>query len=136
MTKLNKEYFTRKEILSDLLETVNFLIEEGGNADTEQMFDETFNNDYYITGIYEAKQALEQYGVFKALDEVTDRQNELIGEFTPDFVKDLSDPEKLANFLYYVKADRLYEQLGLYDTETLDHEQLKDLKNKIEKELN
>ena len=136
MTKLNKEYFTEKEILSDLLETVNYSIEEGGNVDTDLMFVDTFNNDYYIIGIYEATQALEQYGVFKALDEVTDRQNELSGEFTPDFVKDLLDPEKLANFLYYIKADKLFEQLGLYDTETLDHEQLKELKNKIEKELN
>ena len=136
MKELNKEYFTREEILTDLLDTVNFLIEEGGNADTEQMFNDTFNTDYYIIGTYEAKKALEQYGVFEALEEVTNRQIEVGGEFTPDFVKDLSDPEKLANILYYAKADELFEQLGLYDNEELNHEQLKELKNKIEKELN
>lgn len=136
MTKLNNEYFTREEILSDLLDTVNFLIEDGGNADTEHMFNGTFNNDYYIIGTYEAKQALEQYGVFEALEEITNRQIELSGEFTPDFVKNFSDPERLANILYYLKADELCEQLGLYDEEELNHEQLKELKNKIEKELN
>lgn len=136
MTKLNNEYFTRKEILTDLLDTVNYLIEDGGNADTEQIFNDTFNADYYIIGTYEAKQALEQYGVFEALEEVTNYQTELCGEFTPDFVEDLSDPEKLANILYYIKAEELCEQLGLYEEEELNLEQLKELKNKIEKDLN
>lgn len=136
MKELNKEYFTREEILTDLLDTVNFLLEEVGNADTEQIFNDTFNADYYIIGTYEAKQALEQYGVFEALEEITDQQIELSGEFTPGFVKDLADPERLANILYYIKADELCEQLGLYDEEELNHEQLKELKHKIEKELN
>ena len=136
MKELNKEYFTENEILSDLLETVNYSIEDGGDADTEQMFNDTFNTDYYIIGTYEAKQALEQYGVFSALDEVTSHQMELVGEVTPEFVEELADPEKLANILYYSKADELCEQLGLYDNEELNLDQLKELKKKIEEELN
>lgn len=136
MTEFNQEYFTREEILSDLLDAVSYSIEDGGKVDTEQIFNDTFNADYYIIGTYEAKQALEQYGVFEALEEVKNYQTELCGEFTPDFVKDLSDPEKLANILYYIKADELCEQLGLYDNEELGGEQLKELKHKIEKELN
>lgn len=136
MTKFNHEYFTREEILSDLLDAVSSSIEDGSKVDTEQIFNDTFNADYYIIGTYEAEQALEQYGVFEALEEVKKYQTELYGEFTPDFLKDLSDPEKLANILYYIKAEELCEQLGLYEEEELDHEQLKELKHEIEKELN
>lgn len=135
MMNLNKEYFTEEEILKDLSETVSYMIEEGGSADTEQMFNDTFNADYYIIGTYEAKQALTQYGVFEALKQVTDRQMELVGEVTSEFIKELTDPEKLANILYYTKAEELCEQLGLYEEEELNHEQLKELKHEIEKEL-
>ena len=65
------------------------------------LHDEVFNTDYYIIGTYEAKEALNQYDVFKAIEKVKDNEELNFGEVTTD----ISDPEKLANMLYYIVGE-------------------------------
>ena len=70
---------------------------------------EVFNTDYYIIGWPQAKEALESYGVFDALNKVQTYEAYNFGEVTTN----LSDPEKLANMLYYIESEEyLYSLEG------------------------
>ena len=69
---------------------------------------EVFNMDYYVIGTYEAKMALEDYGVFDAIDEVQAYEKDNFGKVSTD----LADPEKLINILYYIIGEEvLYEMM-------------------------
>lgn len=119
-----KQYFTIKEALEDIKDT----LENGYDGYLCDLYNEVFNTDYYIIGTYEAKQALSQYDVFEAIEEVQTYELNHFGEIlTP-----LHNPEKLANMLYYIigeKAislvmesnDSLYE---LWGTSDLSDEQI------------
>ena len=62
------------------------------------LHNEIFNTSYYIIGTYEAKKAIEEYGVFEAIKRIQEYEKDNFGEITTD----LSDPEKLINVLYYI----------------------------------
>lgn len=62
-----------------------------------------FNTDYYITGTYEAKKALEEYDVWEAIKKVQTYEKDMFGEvFT-----DLSDPVKVINLLFYIIGEEV-----------------------------
>lgn len=89
--------FTRKEAIESIIET----LENGYNGYYCDLHNEVFNTDYYIIGTYEAKEALKQYDVFKAIEKVQEYEKDNFGENYTD----ISDPEKLANMLYYIIGD-------------------------------
>lgn len=95
------EYFTRKEIIEDLINTLDWY--SGYYCD---LHNEVFNSDYYIIGTYQAEEALEEYGVFDAIGRVREYEIENFGEVHTD----LSSPERLANMLYYILGEEfMYE---------------------------
>lgn len=106
-----KTYFTVNEALEDILD----ILEKGYDGYLGDLHNEVFNTKYYITGIYEAKQALTQYGVFEAIEEIQEYEKFHFGEvFT-----EMGDPEKVANMLYYLKgyeaAEKIQECNDLWD---------------------
>lgn len=92
-----KKYFTREEAMNDIIKC----LENGYSGYYCDLHDEVFNTYYYIIGVYEAKEALNQYDVFKAIEKVKDYEELNFGEVTTD----ISDPEKLANMLYYIVGE-------------------------------
>ena len=96
---MTTEYFTEDEIKETLL---NNLDGYKGIEDytIEDVFNDLFNSDYYIIGCREAEDALKEYGVFKALEEVQEFDVENFGEWNTDY----ADPEKVANILEYIHA--------------------------------
>ena len=78
------------------------------------LHDQVFNTDYYIIGTYEAKKALEEYDVFKAIEKVQTYEKYNFGEFYTD----LSDPEKLVNMLFYIIGEEVLWEM-LEESETL-----------------
>lgn len=64
---------------------------------------EVFNTNYYIIGTYEAKKALEEYGVFDAIEKVQTYERDNFGEVYTD----LSDPEKVVNMLFYIIGEEV-----------------------------
>jgi len=67
------------------------------------LHNEVFNTDYYITGTYEAKKALEEYDVWEAIKKVQTYEKDFFGEvFT-----DLSDPKKVINLLFYIIGEEV-----------------------------
>ena len=104
---MTKQYFTKEEALKDIKD----YLENGGDCYGADLHDEVFNTDYYIIGTYEAKKALEQYGTYEAIGEIKEYEEFNFGKIFTD----LSDSEKVANTLYYIKGhdamDEIYDIL-------------------------
>ena len=106
MTK--KELEMRQEAREAIIET----LKDGYSGYYCDLHHEIFNTDYYIIGTYEAKKALEEYGVFEAIEKIQEYENFNFGEIYTD----LSDPEKLVNMLYYIIGEEvLYEMMDDID---------------------
>ena len=98
-------YFTKKQALEDIKETL-----ESYNSCYRDLHNEVFNTNYYIVGTYEAEKALEQYGTFEAIRKIQEYENDNFGEV----LTDLSDPEKIANMLYYIIGNEAIQDLYEY----------------------
>jgi len=94
-----KRELMREEAKEDIINK----LQEGYNGYYCDLHNEVFNTDYYIIGTYEAKKALEEYGVFDAIEKVQEYEKDNFGEITTD----LSNPEKLANMLYYIIGEEV-----------------------------
>lgn len=110
------EYFTDNEIKETLLDNLDGY--EGINSYTfDDVFNDLFNSDYYIIGYKEAEEALKEYGIFKALNEVQRWDVENFGHWDTDY----TDPEKVANILEYIHASEyMRDMLGRAGLETYD----------------
>ena len=75
---------------------------------------EVFNTDCYIIGTHRAKEVLEEYGVFNAIKKVQTYEKENFGEVYTD----LSDPEKLADMLFYIIGEEVFWDI-FSESETL-----------------
>ena len=99
-----KEQAMRKEAREAIIET----LKEGHSGYYCDLHNEVFNTDYYIIGTYEAKKALEEYGVWDAIEKVQEYEKDNLGEIYTD----MSDPEKLINMLYYIIGEEvLFEMM-------------------------
>jgi GDP-D-mannose dehydratase len=108
---MRKEQEMREEAREAIIETLR----DGFDGYYCDLHDEVFNTDYYIVGTYEAKKALEEYGVFEAIEKVQTYEKETFGELYTD----LTDPEKLVNMLYYIIGEEvLYEMMN--ESKTLE----------------
>ena len=95
---------------------------------------EIFNTDYYIIGTYEAKKALEEFGVWDAIAKVREYETDNFGEIYTD----LSNPEKLINMLYYIIGEEvLFEMMDGIEAweENWNNQADKETNNEILKEL-
>lgn len=103
--KNNNKYFTTLEALETILEFI------GNDYDGyyEDLHNEIFNSDYYIIGTYRAKKALEEYGVFEAIEKVMQYEKDNFGEV----LTEIHDPEKLANMLWYIIGEEVLNSLEL-----------------------
>lgn len=103
-----KEREMREEARAAIIEA----LKEGYNGYYSDLHNEVFNTDYYIIGTYEAKKALEEYGVFEAIEKVQTYEKDNFGEVYTD----LSDPEKLVNMLFYIIGEEvLFEMMDGVD---------------------
>ena len=99
-----KEEAMRKEARAAIIET----LKNGYSGYYCDLHNEVFNTHYYIIGAHEAKEALKEYDVFKAVEKVQKYEIDNFGAVYTD----LSDPEKLVNMLYYIIGEEvLYEMM-------------------------
>ena len=99
-----KEQEMREEARAAIIEALR----DGYTGHYCDLHNEVFNTDYYIIGTYQAKQALEEYGVFDAIAKVQEYEMNNFGEVYTD----LSDPEKLVNMLWYIIGEEvLFEMM-------------------------
>lgn len=100
------KYFTDEEIKETLLDNLD-AYEDIDSYTFEDVFNDLFNSDYYIIGYREAEDALKEYGIFKALEEVQEFDVENFGEWDTDY----TDPEKVANMLEYIHASEYMQDM-------------------------
>lgn len=94
-----KEKAMREEAREEIIEC----LKDGYTGYYCDLHHEVFNTDYYIIGTYEAKEALEEYGVFDAIEKVQTYEKDQFGETYTD----VSDPEKLVNMLFYIIGEEV-----------------------------
>ncbi len=100
-----KEQAMREEAKAAIIEA----LEDGYSGYYCDLHHEVFNTDYYVVGTWRAKEALEEYGVWDAIEKVQSYELENFGEVYTD----LSNPEKLINMLYYIIGEEvLYEMMN------------------------
>lgn len=120
--------FSIGEIIDDI---VSFLENKPFFYGSE-LHHEVFNTDYYIIGTFKAKEALNEYGAFDAIGEIVEYEKFNFGEV----LTDVSEPEKVANMLYYIKANEFLAKMnGGYGVEGDIHEILdENWNNQLEEE--
>ena len=94
-----KEQEMRKEAREAIIEA----LKDSYSGYYSDLHHEVFNTDYYIIGTYKAKEALNEYGVFEAIEKVQAYEKDNFGEIYTD----LSDPEKFINTLYYIIGEEV-----------------------------
>jgi hypothetical protein len=75
--------------------------------ENNELHNEIFNTDYYIIGTYEAKQWLNKFGVFDAIEIIQSYENDNFGEITTD----LTNPEKITSMIVYILGEELIAEL-------------------------
>lgn len=132
---MNNKQLGRKFSTETVLEMILEELNNGYEGEVADLHSELFNNDCYIIGTHAAIEALEEYGVFKAIKKVKEYQEFHFGEVLTDF----SCPESLATALLYVIAAEVYfniESVNVnYDESYLDEEVSEEVKEDIEKLL-
>jgi len=100
---VTKEKAMREEARADIIEA----LKNGFDGYYCDLHNEVFNTDYYIIGTYEAQQALEEFGVFKAIEKVKEYEEDRFGAVYTDF----SNPEEFANMLYYIIGEEVLDEM-------------------------
>jgi hypothetical protein len=116
-------------------ELVNYTINHLDNGYTgtygADLHNELFNTEYYIIGRYQAEQWLiNNVGIFAAIDEIKEYENDNFGTVTTDF----SEPEKVVNMYVYIKGQEILAECPTLDKKWNDKLTDKDIV-KIKKEL-
>ena len=122
-----EKYFTKTELLETIIEHL-----ETFSGYYDDLHHEIFNTDYYIIGYYEAEEALNDYGIFEAIGRIYTYEKDMFGEVYTD----LSDPEKVANMLWYILGEELMIDLDLVNLDGVaDEETNQELIERLQLEL-
>jgi hypothetical protein len=117
-------------------ELVDYTIEglehlKGTEPEADEVHHHLFNTDYYIIGIAEAKQWLENnVGVFEAINEIQQYEKWQFGETTTD----ITCPEKVVNMYVYIKGQEILQDTKLYNefwNEKLDDDMITEIINQL-----
>ena len=93
----------RREAIADIIDT----LEGGYDGYYCDLHNEVFNTDYYIIGTWQAKEALNEYDVFDAIEKVRDYE---LGNFGEVYT-DVANPEALVNMLYYIIGEEVISEM-------------------------
>ena len=96
-----------EEMKQEAIEAIIEALEDGFSDYYCDLHNRAFNEDYYIIGTYEAKEALREYDVFEAIELVQEYEKENFGEIYTD----LSNPEKLINMVWYVIGEEVISEM-------------------------
>lgn len=108
---MKKEYYTEVEALEDIR---NFIID---NYESYNYYEDLHHNVFNF-GYHGGLEALEEYGVFKAIGEVQQYEMENFGEvFT-----DLSEPNSVSDMLWYIIGEDVVYSLDTWSTGLMNEE--------------
>jgi len=105
-----KEKTMREEARAAIIEA----LKNGYIGYYADLHDHVFNSDYYIIRTSEAKEALEEYGIWDAIGKVKTYEEDNFDKIYTD----LSDPVRVINMLYYIIGEEVLCEM-LDNSETL-----------------
>jgi hypothetical protein len=117
-----------KEIIETGLAKLD-CVEEGQEAC--ELHHILYNEDYFIIGTHAAKQFLEAYGVFDAMEKIQRYEQDNFGVVTTD----LSDPEKVAGMIAYIDGELALQECNVLQgawNSTLTNEDIKGIREYME----
>lgn len=124
-----------KEVIRSGIDTINGMIGNKESIDPQELHYRLYNEDYFIIGTHAAKEFLEKFGTFDAIEKVKEYEQENFGEVSTD----LSDPERIANmFAYIVGYDALNECSTIqktWDANELSEDDLTAIVEELEAQL-
>lgn len=122
----------KKFSIGDIVDDIVSYLENKPTFYGSELHHEVFNTDYYIIGTFKAKEALNEYGAYDAIGEIVEYEKDNFGEV----LTDVSEPEKVANMLYYIKSyEYLANMNGKYGVEGDIHDILdENWNNELEEE--
>jgi hypothetical protein len=112
----------------------NIIIDGRDDIYPSDLHHELFNTDYFVIYRGDAIDELEQYGVFNAIEDVAEWEQDNFGEVNH---KDLTDPMQLMNMLTYIIGEQALAECKTLD-KALDEDnqlsiaQLKAIKKELE----
>lgn len=119
----------KKELASTIIDAIN----DGRllNMEISEIHHEVFNSDYYIIGYFQCEEWLKNnYGIFAAIEKITEYENDNFGEVTTK----LDNSETVLNMLIYILGEELLSELDTISnnwdsvlTEELQNELLEEL---------
>jgi hypothetical protein len=125
---------TQQEAILSIYEYAINQLKEGKGEDIQgsELHNEIFNTDYFIIGTYKAKQFLNAYGVFEAIEKVMEYEKFNFGEV----LTEIHNPERLVNMLAYVEGEEILSEsetlTEFWDT-YLESEQIEQIIKELEK---
>ena len=116
-----KRNWTATEIERDAVNAlIDFLNDNEDFQSWDDLHYEVYNSDYFYIYYTDARRVLNEYDVFKAIEEVKEYEQDNFGEVHTDF----SNPCEVANMLLYILGEELLFELDLFnmdeDTETAE----------------
>lgn len=93
-----------------------------------------FNEDYFIVGVYNAKQFFKDndIDVFDAIGEIKEYEEDRFGEVTTD----LSCPEKVVNMYAYIHGEAMLQEIDYIQDLELEEEITEEHIKKLIEEIN
>ena len=123
-----------KEVIQHGIDDIQEMINNGERVDATELHHRLYNEDYFIIGTYQAKEFLNKFGTFEAIEKVRDYEKENMGEFTTEI-----DPEKIANMFAYIVGEEALNECEhlqkVWDDGELSEDDLIAIKKELEEQL-
>lgn len=94
----------RKEAINAIMDT----LKDDFSDVYEDLHQKVFNEDYHYIYYYDAREMLNEFDVFTAIERVVDWERDNIGEITTDF----TSPVEVANMLWFVIGDEIIGEMS------------------------
>jgi hypothetical protein len=122
-----------KQVIQAGIDGIEDMISYGEAVPADELHHRLYNEDYFIIGYYQAEEFLKQYGVFQAIEEIKQYENDNFGEVNTDF----SSSEVVANMFAYIKGEEALQNCDSYGdlNDELTVKQLKSIKRELEAQL-
>lgn len=120
-----------KSVIQAGIDGLQDMIDYGEDVPADELHNRLYNEDYFIIGTYQAKEALKDYGTFEAIERVREYEKENFGEMTTPV-----DPESIANMLAYIIGEEALNEIDdFYTFEQLTVKDLRKIKKALEAQL-
>lgn len=99
---------TNLKIYRDAIEALVETLEDGYNGYYCDLHNRVYNEDYYVVYYNDARDVLNEYNTFDAIERVVEWEKWNLGEVD---INDIISPVELVNMLYYVVGEEVISEM-------------------------